>query len=59
MKQKDNNRKVTVARDEIVVDSRDVDLAREMAMKHSKGDARVEQTVKVEDGEMLTTNPQK
>lgn len=59
MKNKENKKQVAVVSDEIVVDCRDVDLAREAAMKHSKGDPRVEQTLKVNDNELLTTDPQK
>ena len=55
MKEKDTEIKVTV--DEIVVDSRDVELAREIAMKRHPGDNRLEQTVRVTTDETLTTRP--
>lgn len=47
----------TVTRDEVVVDSRDVELAREIAMKRHGGDKRLEQTVRISPDETLTTRP--
>ncbi len=55
MKKKEE--KVTTTIDEIVVDSRDVELARKIAMKRHHGDKRLEQTVRISPDETLTTNP--
>lgn len=45
--------------DEVVVDGRDVELAREVAMKRHQGDKRLEQTVRISLDETLTTDPDK
>ena len=43
--------------DEIVVDSRDVERARIIDMQRHSGDSRVEQTIVLDDGNLLTKNP--
>lgn len=45
-------------RDEIIVDSRDVELAREIAMKKHRHDPRLEEVIRVSEDETLTTRPQ-
>lgn len=56
MKKKDE--KITEMRDEIVVDSRDVELAREIATKRHPQDHRLEQTIKISEDETLTSRPE-
>ena len=45
-------------RDEIVVDSRDVELAREIAMRKHPHDPRLEETIRISEDETLTKRPQ-
>ncbi|MBD5180589.1 MAG: hypothetical protein HDT01_04750 [Bacteroidales bacterium] len=55
---KRSNDDIKEVRDEIVVDSRDVELAREIAMKKHPHDVRLEETIRITDDETLTSRPQ-
>lgn len=56
---KKNTRKsdVKIVEDEIVVDSSDVERARIIDMQRHRGDSRVEQTIVLDDGNLLTKTP--
>lgn len=57
MKKDTRKSDVKIVEDEIVVDSRDVERARIIDMKRHRGDNRVEQTIVLDDGNLLTKAP--
>lgn len=58
MKKDTRKSEIKTVEDEIVVDSRDVERARIIDMKRHQGDKRVEQTIVLDDGNMLTSAPE-
>ncbi|MDE7473571.1 MAG: hypothetical protein K2M68_08315 [Muribaculaceae bacterium] len=57
MKKDTRKSDIKTVEDEIVVDSRDVERARIIDMERHHGDKRVEQTIVLDDGDLLSKTP--